>query len=122
AVPEHAAASATERIPSRDARTAMPAPDERLDRDPIADVDAPPLRRTVADLLDHAERLVPGNEREPDREHARVLLGVASADPARLDAEEPAVRVDVGNREVPKLERARPGLHDGARGATRRHA
>src|SRR6185503_10519957 len=97
AVAEHAAAPPTLLVASGETRRAVGARNERLDRDAIAHVDAPALGGAVADPLDHAERLVPGDERHAHRQHARVLLGVAAADAAGLDAQEAAVGVDVGN-------------------------
>ena len=83
--------------------------------------DPPALRGAVADALDDAERLVPGNQRHAHRDDAGVLLDVAAADAARLDAQQRAVVVDVGDRQLAQLELARPGLHDGA-GRSGRHA
>src|SRR5215470_14550133 len=61
-----------------------------------------------------------GDERLPWGRAWRPALGIAAADAARLDAQEAAVVVDVGDGELPELEPARAGLHDGARGP-RRH-
>ena len=77
---------------------------------------------TIADRRDHAERLVPGDERIPHGDRAGVLLGVAAADAARLDAEERAVGVDLGDRQLAQLELPRPGLDDRATGAGRHTA
>src|SRR5207244_2925481 len=74
----------------------------------------PALRRPVADALDHAERLVPGHDGQADGQDARVLLRVAPADAARLDTQQRAVVVDVGDGQLAQLEAARRGLHDGA--------
>src|SRR5438034_3586846 len=113
AVPEEPAAPAAELVAARDAGPAVAAANDRLDRDAIADVDAPALRRPVADALDHAERLVPGHQGQADGKDAGVLLGVAPADAARLDAQKRAVVVDVGDGQLAQLEAARRGLHDG---------
>src|SRR5439155_4391838 len=124
AVPEETSgASSAHLVATTDAGRAVAAADDALDRHPIADVDAPALRRPVADPLDRAERLVAGNDGQPDGEHARILLGVAAADAARLDAEESAVVVDVGDRQLAELQVAGRGLDDrparpGRHGAT----
>src|SRR5207244_792321 len=112
AVPEHAAATAAELVAPGDARTAVSAPDQRLDADARADVHLPAPGGAVADALDHAERLVAGDDRQADGQYARVLLGVAPADAARLDAQERAVVVDVRDGQLPQLEPAGSGLHD----------
>src|SRR5439155_9684419 len=90
---------------------AMAAGNQRFDGDPIADVDPPAARRPVTDALDDPERLVAGDERETDGQHAGVLLRVAATDAARLDPEERALVVDVGQGQLAQLERARPVLH-----------
>jgi hypothetical protein len=75
----------------------MPARDQHLDGHAVPHVHAPARRGAVADGLDHAERLVPGHQREGDRQHALVLLRVAPADAARLDAQQRTVGVHVGH-------------------------
>src|SRR5262249_52734449 len=85
-----------------------------------ADLDTPALGGAIADGLDDAERLVPGYEREAHRQDAGVLLGIAAADAASLDSQQPGVVGHLRQRELPPLERARSGLDDGAAGA-RRH-
>ena len=119
AVTEHAAATAAHVVAPAAARGAVSARDERLDRDAIADVHAPALRRAVADRLDHAERLVSRDQRILHRDGAGVLLGVASADAARLDAEQRRVVGQLGYGQLAQLELARSGLHDRATGAWR---
>src|SRR5439155_1271673 len=114
AVPEEPSPPAAELVAPRDAGPAVAAADDRLDGDAIADVHAPALRRPVADALDHAERLVPGHDGQADGQDARVLLRVAPADTARLDTQQRAVVVDVGDGQLAQLEAARRGLHDGA--------
>src|SRR2546426_5188849 len=113
-MPEEPAAPAAELVAAADAGPAVAAADDRLDRDAVADVDAPALRRPVADALDHAERLVARHDGQADGQDAGVLLGVAPADAARLDAEQRALVVDVGDRQLAHLQAARRGLHDGA--------
>ena len=116
-VAEHAAAAAADLVAAIEAGAAVAAGDQHLDRDAVADVDAPALRRPVADLLDDAERLVSGNHRIRDRQHAGVLLGVAAADAARLDAQQSRCR---RRSRAPAARAARAaagrGLNDGARG------
>ena len=81
-----------------EAGAAVAAGDQHLDRDAVADVDAPALGGAVADPLDDAERLVARDERPLGGEDPRILLGIASADAARFDPQEAAVVVDVGDR------------------------
>src|SRR4029079_17694797 len=95
-----AAATADVVVPG-DARPAVPARDRRLHRDTVADVDAPALGGAIADARDHAERLVPRHEGIADGDRADVLLGVAAADAAGLDAEGRAVVVAVRDRPLP---------------------
>jgi hypothetical protein len=95
----------------------MPARDQHLDRDAVPRLHPPSLGRAVAYGVDRTDRLVAGNHRKPDGQHPSVLLGVAPADPAGLDPQEPAVGVDLGNGQLAKLEGARRGLHDGAASA-----
>src|SRR5207248_7570845 len=108
------------------ARLALPAAVARAHGDPLALGHAPARARAGADLLDNAERLV-------SRDHgirrvvlvlrlrALVLLVVAAADPARLDAQQRVVGADRRPRELARLERARLGEDDGADGLTSRH-
>src|SRR5262249_6418688 len=119
AVAEHGTAPAAHRVASPAAGGAVAAGNQRLDRDPIADLDTPALGGAIADGLDDAERLVPGYEREAHRQDAGVLLGIAAADAAGLDPQEPGVVGQLRQRELPQLERARSGLDDGAAGAKR---
>ena len=121
AVAEHPAAPAAELVATLGARPAMAARDQRLHRDPIADVDAPAAGGAVADALDDAERLVARNQREAHRQDPGVLLGVAPADAAGLHAEQRALVVDVRHRQLAQLEATGARLHDRPAGAGRRH-
>ena len=114
AVREHRPAPAAHLIAALETRATVTARDRRLDRDTVADVDLPALRRTVADRGDHAERLVSRDHRHRDRDRAGVLLHVAAADAARLDAKDRALGVDRGNRQLAQPELARSLLHDDA--------
>ena len=118
-VAEHAAAPAAHLVAALDTGATVPTRDQGLDGDAIAGVDAPAFCGTVTDLLDDAERLVPRDHRQAHRQRAGVLLDVAAADAARFNAQQRAVVVDLGNRELAQLQLARPGLYDGSRGAGR---
>src|SRR5262249_40382291 len=98
---------------------AVAARDHSLDRDAVADVHAPALGGTIPDRLDDAERLVSRYQRIRHRNGAGVLLGVAAADAAGLDAEEPRVVGQLGAGQLAQLELARSGLHDRAAGTGR---
>ena len=119
-MPEEEAARAADLVATAAAGGAPTARDRGLHRNAVADVDAPPLRGAIADALHDPERLVTRDDREAHREDAGVLLCVAAADPARFDADEAAVVVDVGDRQLAQLEAARRGLDDGPARA-RRH-
>src|SRR5579864_8003178 len=74
---------------SLDAVAAMAASQPRLDRDPIAFLETPSARRLRPDFLDHPDRLMPRHDRQLQAhavELAVVLVDVAAANPARLDA------------------------------------
>jgi hypothetical protein len=86
--------------------------DERFDRDAISDVDAPALGGAISDLLDDAERFVARDDRQGNRQHAGILLGVTAADSACFYSQQGAVRIDLGQRELPQLERTWRRLHD----------
>src|SRR5262249_31390236 len=82
-----------------------------------ADADAPAGRRRGGDLLDDPERLMPRDHRQPPAAHgALVLLDVAAADAARLDAQQRAVlrSGDHGAGKLAHLHLPGPGLDHGA--------
>src|SRR5215468_6541033 len=84
--------------------------------DAIAFRDAPPLLRVSADLLDDAERLVAGDNGvlHVVLVHGRgafVLLVVAAADAAGLDAEQSVLGADGGPGELAELEGLRLHQH-----------
>src|SRR5215468_5028242 len=84
--------------------------------DAIAFRDAPPLLRVSADLLDDAERLVAGDDGvlHVVLVHGRgafVLLVIAAADAAGLDAEESVLSADGRPRELAELEGLRLHQH-----------
>jgi hypothetical protein len=85
---------------------------ESLHGDTISNVDAPSFRGPIADPLDDAERLVAGYDGQGGRQHTRVLLGVTAADSACFYSQQGAVRIDLGQRELPQLERTWRRLHD----------
>ena len=90
---------------------------ERFDRDAIALAQVPARRGVDADLVDHADRLVAGDQRVAEIddavEFAAVLLDVGAADAARLDAQDCVVAPDRGSGELDELDRARPRLDCG---------
>src|SRR5207237_1084372 len=91
-----------------------------LQRHPIARPYAPPRRRLLADLLDDAQRLVPGDRRlgAVSAQVTPVDLDVAAADAVGLDAQQPVVRPDPGTRELAQLDLARAHLDGGADGVS----
>src|SRR5262252_8175627 len=94
--------------------------------DAIAFLDAPPLLRLSADLLDDAERLVAGDDGvlHVVLVHGRgafVLLVVAAADAAGLDAEQSVIGADGGPRELAELEGFRLHQHGRAHRPTHAH-
>ncbi len=97
-----------------EAEPAAPAGQERFDRDPVAGAEPPALGRARADLVDHAHRLVAGDERvlDADRrvELPPVLLDVGTADAAGLDAQECVVVTDARPGQLDQLERTGTGL------------
>ena len=87
---------------------------EHLDRDAVARLHAPTLGGPRSDRLDHADGLVAGNEGEPGREGAGVLLVVGAAQATRLDAQEPVVVADGRDVEVVERELSRCLEDEGA--------
>ena len=121
-----AAPAAALRAVAGTAELALPAGDQRLDRDAVAGRHAPALGGALADLVDHAERLVAGDRRPAGPAHLVkapvVLLDVAAADPAELHPQQRVVRTHPRSRELVDLERPRPGLnHCAARGGPGGH-
>ena len=82
------------------ARRALATRQEDLDRDAVALADTPPVRGTRADALDDADRFVTGYEGEAREQLAGELLVIGAAEAARLDAQQPVVVTDLGEREL----------------------
>ena len=78
---------------------------EALDGHPVADGDTPCCRSGIADLDQHADGLMAGNEGRPDRQAAGEEFVVGAAEPARLDLEESRVGRGCRDGEVAELER-----------------
>src|SRR5260370_5939126 len=77
-----------------DAVAAMAASQPRLDRDPVALLETPSARRLSADFLDHADPLMPRHDRQLQAHAVElpvVLVDVAAANSARLDAHQDVV-------------------------------
>ena len=89
------------------ASRAGPARLEYLDSRAIAGDYAPALRRPRSDGLDRAHRLVTGNEGEPARQLAGVLLVVGPAQPAGFHPHDRIVVADHRDRKLPDNEAAR---------------
>src|SRR6266851_5567481 len=99
-----------------DAVAAMAASQPRLDRDPVALLETPSARRLSADFLDHADRLMPRHDRQLQAhavELAVVLVDVAAANSARLDAHQGVVVADSGQLELLDLVAPVAHLYDG---------
>src|SRR6266849_1096123 len=91
---------------------AMAAPQPRLDRDPVALLETPSARRLSADFLDHADRLMPRYDWQLQThavELAVVLVDVAAAYPARLDAHQGVVVAN--SRQLELLDLVAPVAH-----------
>jgi hypothetical protein len=67
--------------------------------------------RFLADAVDEAERLVPGNHGKADGKDAGELFAVRSADAAGFYPQQCRVGTDLGQRKPALLERARRRLH-----------
>src|SRR5260370_29010343 len=94
----------------------MAASQPRLDRDPVALLETPSARRLSADFLDHADRLMPRHDRQLQAhavELAVVLVDVAAANSARLDAHQGVVVADSGQLEFLDLVAPVAHLYDG---------
>src|SRR5579864_7863237 len=97
---------------SLDAVAAMAASQPRLDRDPVALLEAPPARGLRPDFLDHTDRLMTRYERQLEAhavELAVVLVDVAAAYPARLDAHQGVVVTN--SRQLELLDLVAPVAH-----------
>ena len=81
------------------ARLALPARAEHLDGNPIACRDVRSPGGGVADLVDDADDLVTGDERERGGDVSAVLLVIGATQTAGLDAEPRRVGGDVGEVE-----------------------
>jgi hypothetical protein len=89
---------------------------EDLDRDSIADLYAPPLRRPITDALDDADRLMPWDEREARRQMTGVLLVIGTAQPTRLDPQQAVVITERRQRQLVRYELPRCFEHESGRG------
>ena len=78
--------------------------EEDLDRDAVTGAYTPTFAAARAELLDHADRLVPGHEREPGEELSGELLVVGAAQPTRLDPQQAVVVADLRERERARVE------------------
>lgn len=99
------------------ARFALPARLEDLDRDPVPGGQPPPLRRPAPDRLDYSNGLVAGYECEPTTQFSGVLLVIGSAQPARLNADQPVVVADIEQRQRLQFQPARRVQHQRPRGS-----
>lgn len=98
-------------VDARGTGSALAARHEHLDSDPVAKRDAPAFEGVAAGPLDNADDLVTGDETERRREVTGVLLVVGAAQTARLDAEDPVVLADLGERKAASLNQAGPTQH-----------
>ena len=89
------------------ARVAGAAREKHLDGHAVAEPDAPPFGRRIADGLDPAHGLVAGDEAEARRDRPGEQLVVGAAEPARFDPQQSVVVADLGPRELSAHERAR---------------
>ena len=94
------AASRAPLITAGPARFTGAARQEHFDCDPIPPADTPPFCSTRPDLLDDTDRLVAGNERVTREQLAGELLVIGTAEAASLDAQQPVVVADRGQRNL----------------------
>jgi hypothetical protein len=106
---------------TRQARRALPARHEHLDRDSIPHHHTPSLRRPRPDRLEHPDGLVTGNERKSAGQLSGVLLVIGSAQAAGHHPDEPVVIADVRNRQLADREPARRLQHQRPRGPAVAH-
>ncbi len=87
--------------------------DHGLHRDAVACIHTPTARGTVADGGNTPQRFMAGNSRHGGAEHAFELFVVTATDTARLDLQNCAVVIDIGNIDVHGFEYPIGGLHHG---------
>src|SRR5437868_5722816 len=95
-------------VRAREAIRATATGQERLDRNAIALAQMPARRGVGTDRVDHADGLVPGDERvaqvDGAVEFAAVLLDIGAANAARFDPEQRIVTPDRRTRELRQLD------------------
>ena len=84
-VSEQLSIAATELVVPVGTERAIVTGDEGLNDNPVTHINTPAPGRTVADLLDHTEGFMAGDEGERHGQDPAVLLGIAATDTAGLD-------------------------------------
>ena len=100
-------------IAAAQAGLAMATGNHGFHRHPVPDIHSPALRGLITDAGYSAQGFMAGYHRGRRAQQPFILLVVAAADTTGFEFEQRRIRIDVRNRNIPRLECARPGLHHG---------